>query len=182
MIIKRNFFVITGGPGAGKTTLIEALRHAGYHCVTEAGRTIIRQQLASGGNALPWGNRDAFARQMFERSVADYEANQTLGTPVFFDRGIPDVTGYIRLCGLALPPDISSANEQWRYNPVVFIAPPWEEIFSNDAERKQTYAEAVATANMMTDVYSALGYQLKTLPRSSVEQRIAFILAELAGY
>jgi predicted ATPase len=41
------FFVITGGPGAGKSTLIEALARAGFDVVPEAGR------IAGGRQALP---------------------------------------------------------------------------------------------------------------------------------
>lgn len=48
------FFVLTGGPGSGKTTLIEALRTAGFATLPEAGRGIIRDQMAIGGPALPW--------------------------------------------------------------------------------------------------------------------------------
>ena len=42
------FYVLTGGPGSGKTTLIEALRSAGFTTTTEAGRAIIRDQLEIG--------------------------------------------------------------------------------------------------------------------------------------
>lgn len=41
----RNFFVFTGGPGAGKTSVIEALAAAGLTCMPEAGRQIIRDQM-----------------------------------------------------------------------------------------------------------------------------------------
>ena len=41
---KPNYFVITGGPGAGKTAIIESLRDRGYATVGEAGR-------AAGGGA-----------------------------------------------------------------------------------------------------------------------------------
>ena len=47
------FFVLTGGPGSGKTTLIEALRRAGFATSVEAGRGIIRDQSDIGGPALP---------------------------------------------------------------------------------------------------------------------------------
>ena len=46
--------VITGGPGSGKTTLIDALEAAGFARTHEAGRGIIRDQTAIGGPALPW--------------------------------------------------------------------------------------------------------------------------------
>ena len=47
------FFVLTGGPGSGKTTLIEALRVAGFAAAPEAGRGIIRDQVAIGGLPCP---------------------------------------------------------------------------------------------------------------------------------
>lgn len=47
------FFVLTGGPGSSKTTLIEALRQAGFATSAEAGRGIIRDQSAIGGPPCP---------------------------------------------------------------------------------------------------------------------------------
>ena len=46
-------FVITGGPGSGKSTLIKALAERGFCTMPEAGRAIIRDQVAIGGEALP---------------------------------------------------------------------------------------------------------------------------------
>lgn len=37
--------VITGGPGTGKTSIVEMLRHGGSPCIDESGRQIIRRQL-----------------------------------------------------------------------------------------------------------------------------------------
>ena len=34
--------VITGGPGSGKSTVVDGLRAVGFACVSEAGRAIIR--------------------------------------------------------------------------------------------------------------------------------------------
>ncbi|WP_312735057.1 AAA family ATPase, partial [Escherichia coli] len=43
--------IITGGPGSGKSTLLNSLRAKGYPTAAEAGRAIIRNQVAIGGNA-----------------------------------------------------------------------------------------------------------------------------------
>ena len=59
--------VVTGGPGSGKTTLIEALAAAGHRVMPEAGRAVIREQLAAGGQGLPWADRGLFAALMLER-------------------------------------------------------------------------------------------------------------------
>lgn len=56
--------VITGGPGSGKTSLIEALAGEGIRHMPEAGRSIIQDQVDIGGAALPWDDWDAFAALM----------------------------------------------------------------------------------------------------------------------
>ncbi len=56
------------------------------------------------------------------------------------------------------------AAEELRYNRTVFIAPPWREIYANDTERKQDWAESVATHDAMVLAYEALGYDLVPLP------------------
>lgn len=165
----------------GKTAIIDALRDSGHACVPETGRSIIREEMAAGGDALPWADRGGFARRMFRQSVADYEGCRETAAPVFFDRGIPDVTGYLHLCGIAIPPDMAAANHSMRYNPLVFVAPPWEEIFRNDRERKQSFKEAVATFDTMVATYRGLGYRLSFLPQSSVAERVDFILRSLQG-
>lgn len=48
-----HFFVVTGGPGAGKTSLITELARRGFHTIPESGRAIIREEVARGGDALP---------------------------------------------------------------------------------------------------------------------------------
>lgn len=173
------FFVLSGGPGSGKSTLIEALARAGYAHSIEAGRGIIQQQVAVDGDALPWRNRAKFAASMLEWEVRSYLDAQAQSGPVFFDRGVPDVIGYLRLEGLPVPDDVRRAAETYRYNRRVFIAPPWPEIFAQDAERKQTPDVAVRTYEAMVAVYSALGYELLELPKALVEERVQFVLANI---
>lgn len=167
-------FVITGGPGSGKTTLIEALEAAGFARTIEAGRAVIQEQLAHGGDALPWKNQASFAEKMLERDIRSYESATQTG-PVFFDRGIPDVIGYLRLSGLPVPAHMTKAAEDFRYHRRVFIAPPWPEIYAQDAERKQDFDEAQRTYDAMVETYTEFGYELVELPRVSVEERVKFV-------
>ncbi|SNT74465.1 AAA family ATPase [Paracoccus seriniphilus] len=65
-----HFFVVTGGPGAGKTSLITELARRGLHKVPESGRAIICEEMQSGGDALPWADRMAYAERMSGRARA----------------------------------------------------------------------------------------------------------------
>lgn len=75
------FFVVTGGPGSGKTSLITELARRGFHTIPESGRVIIREEMQSGGDALPWADRIAYAERMLERDLRAHSAARTLKEP-----------------------------------------------------------------------------------------------------
>jgi predicted ATPase len=173
------FHIITGGPGSGKTTLIQHLSTQGFHCMPETGRAIIRDEVANDGSALPWADRAAFAAKMFTRELHAYKEAGSLQGQVIFDRGLPDIVGYLQLCGLDVPVALMHAAEVLRYAERVFIAPHWPAIYEQDAERQQGETEAKATFEAMVQAYTSLGYQLVHLPLVSVEERAAFIRSRI---
>jgi predicted ATPase len=169
---------MTGGPGSGKTTLLDALEEAGYKRSFEAGRAVIQQQLSIAGNALPWADRMQFAELMLAWEIRSYEEARGTAGPVFFDRGVPDVLGYLRLIGETIPEHMKKAAAEYRYQRRVFIAPPWREIFCHDEERKQNFEEAVRTYEAMVATYSELGYESVEIPPGTVSERMEFVLEE----
>ena len=173
------FIVVTGGPGSGKTTLVAALRAQGLAAMPEAGRAIIQDQVAIGGTALPWADRLAFSELMLGWELRSWREAQAHAGPVVFDRGVPDVVGYLTLCGLPVGDHVARAAELCRYRREVFIAPPWPEIFTQDAERKQSLAEAEATFHALAGAYRRCGYELVALPRAPVAERVRFVLSRM---
>lgn len=174
-----NFVVITGGPGSGKSTLVEALAKLGVPHMPEAGRAIIQDQMAIGGSALPWADRQAFADLMLGWEMRSHREAHAMSGTVIFDRGVPDIVGYLTLCDLPVPSYVARAAATLRYHRRVFIAPPWPEIFTQDPERKQTLEEAEATYHKLVAAYSDLAYELVPLPRTSPEARARFLLDKL---
>lgn len=176
MVAENRLYVFTGGPGSGKTTLIDALASRGLTRTMEAGRAIIKDQLMIGGNALPWSDPIAFAELMLSWDLRSYKQARNTSDPVVFDRGIPDVIGYLNLMKLPVQEYMKKAARNFRYNRNVFIAPPWAEIFKQDTERKQTFEEARATYDALVETYMAYGYNLISLPLVSVEERVQFVI------
>lgn len=167
--------VITGGPGSGKSTLIDHLRETGHAHSPEAGRGIIRDQAAIAGPALPWTDPALFAELMLCWELRSYRTAASGTAPVFFDRGIPDIVGYLRLEGLPVPAHLDTAARTFRYRHRVFIAPPWPEIYRQDDERRQSYAEAERTYEAMVAAYTDYGYELVHLPFAPVTERARFV-------
>ncbi|WP_333597917.1 AAA family ATPase [Chryseobacterium flavum] len=173
-----HLYIITGGPGAGKTTLLEALHKNGYVTAPEEGRRIIREQLQMNGEGVPWKNRILFAELMFDASVKTYQKirNKKGVKTAFFDRGILDTIGYLRTENIPVPEEMKTRALKMTYQKKVFILPPWNEIYENDPERKQSPEQAVHTFNCIRETYLEYGYQIIEVPRDTVEQRVRFIL------
>ncbi|MBX3577867.1 MAG: AAA family ATPase [Rhizobiaceae bacterium] len=172
-------FVVTGGPGAGKTTLLAAAARAGYATVAESGRAILRFQEAIGGRALHHVDSATYAELMLDRDMQNHQAHAATGRVTLFDRGVADLVGYTRLVGIEDSEHFHRAAEIFRYNRKVFVAPPWRDIYVQDAERRQEWAEAVHTYECIVDAYDGLGYELVELPLVPVADRLAFLADEI---
>lgn len=176
MLFNSNLYIITGGPGVGKTSLICALKAQGFQCVDEDAREIIKEQMKNGGDALPWKDSQAYTALMLKRSVDSYRLNEQSVDLCFFDRGIPDTLTYACLIELSDKEEVELSVDKYRYNPIVFILPPWKEIYCMDEERKQSFREATDTFLMMKEIYTTVGYTLLEVPKVSVDGRVGFIL------
>ena len=87
-----------------------------------------------------------------------------------------DTLCYARLIGLADASDIEDACRTYRYASQAFLAPPWQEIYATDEERKQDFAEAVRTHENMEEVYAEYGYETVILPKTDPAARAEFVL------
>lgn len=179
-MVKRNYYIITGGPGVGKTTLINRLGELGYKHVPEVAREIIKNQMEIGGDALPWGNTQAYSELMLKLSVRDYELHLQDKDILFFDRGIPDTLGYETLMNFPENQYLLHIANEYRYNNTVFLLPFWREIYETDNERKQDTIEAEETYKTMRQTYESLSYTVVEVPKMSPDERAKFVLSHLS--
>jgi predicted ATPase len=166
--------IITGGPGTGKSTLLEQLRQAGFSVFEEVSRRLIQTQSQQPTPALPWTNLPLFAEICLEQMLEQYNTAQPQRLN-FYDRAIPDIIAYLRNGGVEVPPKYAQVLQDKPYDALVFFAPPWQQIYVNDQERPQTYEESLQIADLLKETYQQLGYRLITLPKASCEARVAFV-------
>jgi len=171
-------FIITGGPGTGKSTLLEHLKQGGFSVFEEVSRRLIQEQHQHPNPALPWTNLPRFAELCLEQMVIQHAEAQPQRFN-FYDRAIPDIMAYLRNGGEAIPLVYEQVIQEKRYEKLVFFAPPWPQIYVNDQERPQKYEESLRISGLLQETYEQLGFQLVTLPKVSCEERVKFMMEKL---
>jgi predicted ATPase len=176
MIEKPNFFLFTGGPGVGKTTLLRHLEGLGERVVEETHRAVIAEQVAAGSRALPWDDYAACCDLCVRRDIGKFDALSQETGRIFFDRGILD--GFDARWDA--PAELIAAAQGRRYNTRVFVFPPWREIYETDAERRQDWRQAEATFGRILAGLERFGYEPLIVPIGTVEARAVFVLKAAA--
>lgn len=171
----KSIYIITGGPGFGKTLLIETLLKSGYLCSGEFARNLIDEQLACDGEILPWKNVRLFQQEVLKKRIDFFESVPD-GQIAFADRGIPDQLAFAEYKGFSKPQILIEMAEKYRYANTVFVTPPWPEIYEHDLIRKESYDEAKNIDIQIRKTYSNLNYQIIELPLLPVDQRKDIIL------
>lgn len=168
-------YVISGGPGFGKTTLVNLLAQRGYSTCPELARELLLNRQSADLEV----DNDLFFKN-FERNVASQRINFVMATSkdtlAFADRGVPDQVAYS--CYKKKSPSgfIRKAVSECRYGPFVFLTPPWKEIFVQDEIRTESFKDASELHLHIVQAYKNLGYEIILLPLSGPEERADFIL------
>ena len=170
--------VLTGAPGAGKTTLLDAAAAVGLRTSPEVARRILQ---APGGMALRNSDPLGFAEAMVDAHAREFERHAGHDAPVLFDRGFPDVVGFLQVSGLPVSPAIDRACRTLRYLGPILRAPAWAAIYVQDAERIQDWEQAVASDTAVTAAWQHYGYDVTDLPLVGVDARLEFLRRALEG-
>lgn len=175
----KKLVVFVGGPGSGKTTLIEALRKQGFTCYPEISRQVILEAQKQGVEQLFLEKPLLFSELLLQGRVGQHhEASSENEKIVFFDRGIPDVLAYLDYVGISYPNSFSDACKQYVYDKI-FVFTPWKEIYQNDNERYESYEQSLLIHSHLERTYHKFGYQLIVVPQVNIAERINFILNNL---
>ena len=171
LVVAARRIVLTGGPGAGKTVVLEQLQQRGYATGSDAARSIIRERKAAGLSPRP--DAVSFGQLILKRELDAY--NQVTQTPIFYERGIVDVVGSLHAAGAL---DASESQQLLRDHPyqAVFILPPWESIYCTDDERDHTFEHAQRVYESTLALYRRSGYEPIEVPCWTPGERATFVL------
>lgn len=121
----------------------------------------------------------AFAQDILKSDIEKYRSVAVGEQATFFDRGVLDALYMLNAESALSRSDIANYVQMFPYNPVVFLLPPWEDIYSIDSERDQTFEESLEVFEGMKSWYSQWGYKTLEVPRGTIDERVSFILQRL---
>ncbi len=177
--VHKEIVVIIGGPGTGKSTIINGLMEKGFCCYPEISRQVTIDAQKEGIEQLFLENPLLFSELLLEGRKKQYQ--NALAEPdqiVFIDRGIPDVLAYMHFIGDEYPDHFDEACKAYLYTKI-FILPPWEAIFISDQERYENFEQAKHIDFYLAETYRKYGYELIEVPKDTVDNRILFILDKI---
>ena len=145
----------------------------------EAGRQIVKEEMYIGSDALPWKDKNKLVDLLLSRAMFQFNAARPRSGVVFFDRSIVEPVSGMEDRGQPVASYALRAAQQHRYARRVFMAPPWEEIFANDAERPYRFADVAVGYEALVSAYERFGYEPVVIPKVSVTERADFIEAQL---
>ncbi len=169
------WYVLTGGPCAGKTTLIEEFKRRGHNVLPEAAQIVLLEQLALGrtveelGNSTDWFGAIVERKFAMERAVPPEEL-------FFFDRGVPDSLAYYKFRDLPIDTFLRDAVAASTYRKI-FLLDLIE--FESNGIRVESPEEARVLHEMLRKTYKDLGYEIQQVPVLPIAERADYILAHL---
>lgn len=186
MNLKTQKIVITGGPGTGKTVIIDRLESNGYHCFPEVIRLMTLEAKKNGTmekiNSNPISSvsdpMDFNLKILKGRTNQYKEALRLQKNTIFFDRGIPDVLAYMDFFKQEYSTSFLDTCKKHEYSHV-FVLPPWKDIYVQDNERFESFEEAEQLYVHLKETYTNLGYTPIIVPADTIENRTSFIINHL---
>lgn len=171
--------VITGGPGSGKTSLIGALEEDGYPVMHEISRQVILEAQKEGIEQLFLENPILFSEKLLMGRLKQFHEGKNYdGKLLFYDRGMPDVTAYMDYVETHYPVNFPETCHAHKYD-VVFVLPPWEEIYHSDNERYESFAQAEKIYHFLKQGYKNYGYPVIEVPTGALPHRKKYMLDQL---
>jgi len=168
----RNWYVLTGGPSAGKTTLIEALEAKGFHIEHESARIVIDDGVAAGQTVEEIREDEGAFQDVVYDHKLKREKRLDPDELIFFDRGMADTYAYNKLCGAPITEDMQQAMDTAEYEKV-FLLEPFK--FEEDYARVESIEEQDKLFHLLKEGYERSGVPIEIVPAfPTKEERIAY--------
>jgi predicted ATPase len=169
-------YVLTGGPGSGKSSILLALEQRGEAVIREAAEDYIKLRQAQ-GVAEPWKEPD-FQQKIMELQMQREKDAEKIAKNrrVWLDRGLIDGLAYLQLQGKSLNGRTASR--------IIKQAKPYKLIFlienlghcDKNKVRRENQEEALQLEKMQEQNYYYAGYDPVRIAPGPLERRVQDVL------
>jgi len=170
-----NWYVITGAPFSGKTTLLKELEELGYRVIHEVARAVIEMELEQGRTlGKIRADKETFENRILHTKIA-IEERLPKDQVIIFDRAIPDSIPYFALAGLDTK-GVIEKSPRHRYKKVLVLD---RLPYAKDQARIEDRKTAARLDRELEASYRMLGYEVKRIGVMPVKDRLRFVLQEI---
>jgi predicted ATPase len=171
-----NWYVITGGPGSGKTTTVNLLKGMGYKTTIEHARHYIDTMRIKGRTVEEIRrNQMEFQTGILDMQIEE-EQSHAANEIMFLDRAIPDALAYYRFLNIPEDEKLKNALKKINYKKI-FILDPLTLV--NDYARIEDASAQKQIHLLITEVYESIGFPIVHVPVLPPEDRVKFILENM---
>ncbi len=170
--------IISGGPGTGKSSIINELKNRGYLCFDEVWKKEYK-------NPKKTSNSDeinTFSQYIFLERLKHLEIKPNKKTKenlVFYDRSIIDTISYLKAYKKNIKTSWKNLANKKRYHETIFFCPTWKEIYKQTDGRKESFQESILIEKYLTSTYKEFLYKINTIPKLDIKNRVDYILENI---
>jgi len=170
-----NWYVVTGAPSSGKTTLLKELEKLGYRVIHEVARAFIEMEMEQGQTLEKIrADKETFENRVLHAKIA-IEESLSKNQVIIFDRAIPDSIPYFALAGLDTK-GVIEKSPRHRYKKVLVLD---RLPYAKDQARIEDRETAARLDRELEASYRMLGYEVKRIGVMSVQDRLRLMLQEI---
>jgi len=171
-------YILTGAPGAGKTSVLNCLKDKGFNVIKEAATDLILES-QSKGIKQPWLEPDFINKIWQLQTKRQLEESVKDDSPIFYDRTPIDTYALSVFLNIkpsrALLSELERIEEHGIYNKEVFLLDGLGFIENNEI-RQISYNDALIFGNIHEEVYTKFGYKCIKIPALGIDERTKLIL------
>jgi predicted ATPase len=168
------WYVITGGPSTGKTTLLAELEKLGYKTIPEAARTVIDQAIAAGQTVEELRADEKSFQDKVAKLKEKIEAELDRNVVTFFDRGMHDTLAYMRHYEFKIEDWVHDLLSKSTYDKVFLLDPLPN--YEKDYARTEAENFVGSIQKLLHEAYTKFGMEPIQVPVLEVTERAKFVL------
>ena len=170
-----SWWLITGAPGSGKTTLAHRFAAGGWHVVEDPGRAEVEHQMEAGIGAVE-SRRDYldFQRRVLDRALREIEQLPTNGKNIVLDYGVAEALAFMKAARIPWEDVFIHAAAKYHFEKVFIL--DIVALETEDPIRREGAELRAQLRGLICEIYAALGHGYVAVPSVPVTERLRLVM------